>query len=203
MEGKQDNLHADEPSLGLLNGSFDTLSDAGASIMMSSEMLTPPKQSQRHRFESETINLNNSALSFAKCQTDDSNSDISVGDISPIKLVYLNSSSTISGHHQSQSQTAFSPSPYARDQRNASVIPSDWQQGQMNAVTHRSNPFFVIRSSRRVFEKLKYLLPCVRAITQCQVNMSEYGSIRHYQPKGVVRTTSSFLICFYCDFVKI
>ena len=155
-------------------------------------MFTPPKQSRRNRFESKTINLENSA---AKRQADDSSVDISVGDISPIKLVYMNSNSASCGHHQSQRD--FSHSSYACGQRDASVIPSDWQQGQMNAVTHRSNPFFVIRSSHRVFGKLKYLLPCVRTITQCQVNMNEYGSIRHYQPKGTVRTTISFPRCLF------
>jgi hypothetical protein len=104
----------------------------------------------------------------------DAGSDYSLGDISPIKLAYSDS-------HQQEApmMNAVERSPYEGTM---------WMNRQDESAVHNasiSNPFYVLRSFRRVFEVCgcKYLL--VPGAALCPVNMSDYSAIRHYKgPTG-------------------
>jgi hypothetical protein len=136
------------------------------------------------------------SLPDLKSQRDIESSELSVGDISPIKLVYTSSTSFHEAGNvpredafMNQTKYAFPPSMLPVDiQRDASVVPTDWREDidTFNPQGKKSNPFFVLRSSRKAFENVKYLLPCLSSSTGvCPVNMSDYGSIRQYKEKPV------------------
>lgn len=143
--------------------------------------------SPTHDAENKIVSLPN-----LKSQRDIETTEMSVGDISPIKLVYsssvsLNETRNEPRHHDHVFPPLMFP---VGAQNDASVIPADWRDDidNFNINSYRSNPFFVLRSSRKALENVKYLLPCLRLPTEvCQVNVSGYGSIRQYKEKQVRR----------------
>lgn len=184
----------------MMDSSFDTLSDAGGTFGMGSDdfILTPSNHGRILQTSSARgagiVNISSPEL---KLQQDLESSELSVGDISPIKLVYTSSTSVHEARNEprqdafmSPSMYAFAPTPFQADTQNdTSVIPADWRQdaGYFNPYGRRSNPFFVLRSSRKAFENVKYLLSCLRSsIEACTVNMSDHGSIRQYKEKKVI-----------------
>ena len=97
----------------------------------------------------------------------DAHSDYSLGDLSPIKLVYAG------GNPRS------SPPPAHPGSYNGQSRPGEFISGGTDSMV--SNPFYVIRSARKMFESCKYLLPCLRGMDVCSVHISEFGHIRGYK----------------------
>lgn len=95
-----------------------------------------------------------------------------MGDISPIKLSWANNNG-----------------PPVEPRRSIDDLLSGYHSLEATAswkFQHRfeygtSNPFFVIRSSKKAFAGCKYQLPCLSGDDVCQVNVSEHGQIHHYR----------------------
>jgi hypothetical protein len=183
-------------SFGLMNGSFDTLSDAGCRAFEGDDaILSPVARGTSHVRLHRTESLPTSAVHLAP--RDLEALDASLGDISPIKVVYMDQPDARS---QAQLQEAFGDARAARFVRQAqhptSVIPVDWMQDDAdhyNLRASRSNPIYVLRSSRKAFDKVKYLLPCLSStMGQCSVHLSDRGNIRQYKDKQVSWAYPSF-----------
>ena len=124
-----------------------------------------------------------------------SSSEMSVGDMSPIKFVYNHSSAApqhtpmaAAVHKNRFPPPRYPPYHYPNDHSipmmPPPIVPNEWKRSEPQSI-QRSNPFFVLRSSRHAFSNVKYLLPCLRSVsaTVCPVNMSGHGSIRLYREK--------------------
>jgi hypothetical protein len=182
-------------SFGLMNSSFDTLSDAGRAFDGDDAILSPVARGTSHVRLHRTESLPASAVHLAP--RDLEASDGSIGDISPIKVVYMDHPDPRSA---SLMQEAFGDPMTTRFVRQAqhptSVIPVDWMQDDTdhyNLRASRSNPIYVLRSSRKAFDKVKYLLPCLSSTTgQCSVHLSDRGNIRQYKDEQVGWADPSF-----------
>jgi hypothetical protein len=178
-----------------MNSSFDTLSDPGRAFEGDDAIFSPVARGTSHVRLHQTESLPASAVHLAPRNLEAS--DASLGDISPIKVVYMDHPDTRS---ESQLQEAFGDPTTTRYVRQAqhptSVIPVDWMQDDedhYNLRASRSNPIYVLRSSRKAFDKVKYLLPCLSStIGQCSVHLSDRGNIRQYKDKHVSWADSSF-----------
>jgi len=173
-------------------------------------ILTPSFHGRKDRLFSTSTRSKSSGADLnmpeLKPQHEINSLDLSFGDISPIKMVYSNTCSSFQvgannvkppAPLMTQAKNAFPAAIFPETQCEAPIVPADWQQEDTVFVAHRSNPFFVIRSMRKVFENLKYLLPCLRSM-DCQINMSDYGSVRQYKGKNVSRLP---MLTYYCCFV--
>jgi hypothetical protein len=130
-------------------------------------------------------------------------SDSSVGDISPIKLVSHggpdhSKQRTHSGYHRPraegmQTTTNYASRagygtyghPYEQYQHGQHPVPYGWGQEAgyglpASGNVRRSNPFFVLRSVHKAFNACSYLLPCLRERDICPVTLSHISNIRHY-----------------------
>jgi hypothetical protein len=111
---------------------------------------------------------------------DTEESDYSLGDISPIKLVYGGPTAVSEGRRM-ETEAMAHPSPTAREGGQG----SEWGPIDQYVQGSASNPFYVIRSSVRAFENCRYLLSCLRGADICPVHISEFGHIRHYKGQEV------------------
>lgn len=159
------------------------------SFGMEDAFLSPrQKQSQPHTANHQYIA--GTSVSGKKMGEDtNSSSEMSVGNISPIKFVYSSNAARLHPTSVAKNKIIFPPSClYSRDKamEASPTFAKEWRSDYVQHC-HRSNPFFVLRSSREAFENTKYLLPCLRSMnTSCPVNMSEHhGSIRQYKQKGL------------------
>ena len=121
-------------------------------------------------------------------------SEMSLGDLSPIKLIYSEGSSPkIARRAASHSSDTF--------HNNASDF--DWRSDDVNLsyISNRSNPFYVLRSASKAFANVRYLLPCLRVPPNeaNTITMSNLGSIRQY--KGVMvrfqTSTKHYKACIF------
>jgi hypothetical protein len=171
-ETAHDDQH-EHSSFSLFNASFDTISDTGLGLASDETIQTPFRRKDRVIFTARS-NKSNMELPDLKHHGD----DYSLGDISPIKMEYRSNAERLD-------ISAYQPSAisYDRYHKQIPVIPGDWQAEGKYQIA-RSNPFFVIRSNRRVFESFKYKLSCLWAVDN-YINISEYGGIRQYREKEV------------------
>lgn len=135
----------DDNSFGLLNTSFDTMSepDDAFGIGRDDAMFSPSSSAK------EDDNLTPTKTSQPNAD------DLSMGNLSPIKLVYNSDTSSCSAQ--------------ARSHEIASVVPLDWRSGEQQheqrpggSLTSPS-PIVVLTTVRPYLLCMKYLLPCLRA----------------------------------------
>lgn len=162
----RDSLSPDDPPLGFFATSFDTLSDADNYSFDS--VLSPSGRNRSHFAAGNSIDI---ALPDLKHPDTDS---YSLGDISPIKLIYNNGTTpgntrrfedSFMDHHHMIGEGPFKSHGHHH----------------VSDVLSISNPFYVIRSARRAFDGCKFLLPCLRGDDVCAVNVSHHGHINHYR----------------------
>lgn len=112
-------------------------------------------------------------IALPELKHDVDESDYSLGDISPIKLPH--NSSDESKDNNSRDQSWYGEHHFHTAEYTPGAV---------------SNPFYVIRSSRRAFENCKYRLTCLRHedVNCCAVNISYHGHIRHYKGHDVGQT---------------
>jgi hypothetical protein len=162
-------------SFSLLNASFDTISDTGLGLASDEIIQTSFGSTDRVVF---TARGNKSDMEIPDLKHH--GDDYSLGDISPIKMEYR---SIKSSNKPDISNEQPPPISYESYHKPLTVIPGDWQaEGKYHLA--RSNPYFVIRSNRRVFESFKYKLSCLWAVDN-YVNVSQYGGIRQYREREV------------------
>jgi len=186
----QHELHNDESSFSLFNQSFNHSFDTAMSESFGMEDALLSPQQQQNQSHTTTLHHHHvTGISFSGMKMGEdvnSSSETSVGNISPIKLVYSSNAARLHPSSAAMNKKRFPPSSYPRDSAMGAppIIAHGWKSDDVQHC-HRSNPFFVLRSSRKAFENTKYLLPCLRPMnTSCPVNMSEHhGSIRQYKQK--------------------
>jgi hypothetical protein len=188
--------HRDDASYGFCNSSFDTFSDAGGAFGVEDAMLNP-EDSGGVRFNNSGTPLifSPSSAPMREGETEgggpcdialpdlknDHTSELSIGDLSPIKVVY---SKGRTPRYEGRS------SPVVLDSLpdSGSVLPFDWRsETSHHLYSTRSNPFFVLRSARRAFGNVKYLLPCLQSLSAGAgtIHLSDIGGIRHYRDRKV------------------
>ena len=164
--------HNDDSSFALFNQSFDTISEIGGTSfgLETDDVFQSPAKQARH---SQIANAKNEhAIEEAS-----TSSEISIGDISPIKLVYDARPLPIPpAMHKNRFSNTMDVLP---------AMPNEWKK-EVARQTHRSNPFFVLRSNRSIFANMKYLLSCIRSSSTCPINVSRKGSIRLYRDKEMI-----------------
>lgn len=222
-EKHQQQLQDDNASFTLFTNSFETLSD-------NSEHYLGPENSNHRSNDNiyETPVANNhhrqgidlTSLSDHKHGADES--DYSIGDLSPIKISYNGSDGLTDNnvtmnderncHGTGEDGATIHSSPDNNEgQEGGGEDPArkihDDCGGRYDRGSHEgdssslSNPFFVIRASRRVFASCKYILPCLREMDMCPVHINGFGGhIRHYKSQEVSETYASTPI--HCLFVK-
>lgn len=178
------------------------MSDTGAALFGVDDTMTAITS---HRYENRTLNRNgsrvfaSSAVSHGQGSNDIDlpelkspnynfeSSDMSLGDLSPIKLIYSEGSPPkIERRAESHSTDTY----------NTKGSDFDWRSDEINVSypSNRSNPFYVLRSANKAFASLRYLLPCLR-LPPSETNtitMSNFGSIRQYK-SAMVRFQASKL----------
>ena len=192
-----DDGHHDDASFGLYNSSFDTLSDAGAALALGVDDSMMADNSHRHsstRTPSRSGNrlfssaatshvpgMNDIDIPDLNSQNDNiESSDLSLGDLSPIKLIYADGSAP---------QIERRAASHVTDTYRNKESDFDWRSDEFDlfhsSTGNRSNPFYVLRSARKAFENIRYLLPCLCLPSgdTNTITMSNFGSIRQY--KGV------------------
>jgi hypothetical protein len=182
----------------LYNSSFDTLSDAGAalSIGVDDSLLVDTSNRNSSRTPNIPVGGNRMFASSGLPQVSGPNDidlpelnsahdnlasgEISLGDLSPIKLIYSEGSPPII-----ERQVASYPIDTFRNEGSSDF---DWRNDEINHLytSSRSNPFYVLRSASKAFSNVRYLLPCLQSPSSDSntVTMSDHGSIRQY--KGVM-----------------
>lgn len=178
-DAEHDDGMYEDSSFALMNHSFDTISDVGcSSIVFEDECIISPLKRDGHK------NIPLPDLS------NDKNSEFS-----PIKLVY-NSHTTTHGDPSIQLKHD-SQTMHSKRVPNYPIVPSGRYTETIKNY-RQSNPFYVLRSNRKAFENMKYLLPCLYSMDTCSVNMSDIGTIRHYKEKvpdeSIVAADSTFAI---------
>jgi hypothetical protein len=190
--------HYDDTSLGFFNSSFDSFSDTGGAFGIGTDEAVLPQYKQLDGVHlhggtsrifpsssiprgSEAPSPSDIALPDLKIHTDfRESSELSVGDMSPIKLIYTNDRTPKIERRSSQ----FLVDDHCEA---GSVLPVDWRNETNHLYSDRSNPFFVLRSARKAFENVQYLLPCLQSsIGEAgTINVSNLGSILHYRDRKV------------------
>ena len=119
----------------------------------------------------------------------DHSSELSIGDLSPIKVAYTKGRTP---------RIERRSSPYGFDglPDSGSVLPFDWRSdSSLHLYNTRSNPFFVLRSARKAFANVKFLLPCLQVSFSGTgaIHLSDVGGIRHYRDRKVWKRRSHIL----------
>lgn len=178
----------DDVSFGLCNSSFDTFSDAGGGFVGDETMLnsedgrgTTPLRFSPSSAPTRECDADGGPCDIAlpELKTDHS-SELSIGDLSPIKVVYSK------GRNPKFERRPSSVLDGLPD--GSSVLPFDWRSETSHHLYNtRSNPFFVLRSARNAFGNVKYLLPCLQAsfAGAGSIHLSELGGIRQYRDRKV------------------
>lgn len=107
-------------------------------------------------------------------------SDLSLGDLSPIKMIYAEGNAPQVDLHLSQSIAL-------HDEKGTTGLVG-WKIDTNHVASGtRSNPFFVLRSVRKAFQNVQYLLPCLQSqkLESNAITVSDYGSIRRYRERKV------------------
>jgi hypothetical protein len=192
FEVLHDDGHQDDASFGLYGSSFDTLSDTGAALSLSIDDCATTDASNRHSDRPTDKNgnrlLSPSAMPTSGCLNDIDlpelnshpdnlqSSELSLGDLSPIKLVYSKGSvPTIERRVML----------YTNDANQNDEVDFDWRSDEVDLFhnSSQSNPFYVLRSARKAFDSIRYRLPCLvqPSAESNNITMSDFGSIRQYK----------------------
>jgi hypothetical protein len=177
----------EDNSFALFSSSFDTLSESGNYLREAAPherytfAATPlsPVTGRSNRKQDSNANRGID-IALPDLKHDAEESDYSLGDMSPIKLVYGGPTAASKGRRIEMEVMAH-PSPTAREGGQG----SEWGPIDQYVQGSASNPFYVIRSSVRAFENCRYLLSCLRGADICPVHISEFGHIRHYKGQEV------------------
>jgi hypothetical protein len=119
-------------------------------------------------------------IALPELKNDHSTSELSIGDLSPIKVLYSKSRTP---RIERRSSSFLDGLP-----ESGSVLPFDWRsETSHHLYSSRSNPFFVLRSARNAFGNVKYLLPCLQAsfAGAGTIHLSDLGGIRQYRDRKV------------------
>jgi hypothetical protein len=184
----------------LYNSSFDTLSENGVTFSVGSDDPLLTDATRRKECEDRTVYRDASQLFQAsnvppapgpnesdlpELSSPDEifvSSELSVGDISPIKLIYSEGCAP-------QIDRRADAHSFDFGFEKGSNVSIDWRTDETNRLfsSNQSNPFFVLRSVRKAFENFRYLLPCMHLPPDDsnKITMSDYGSIRQYKPSIV------------------
>lgn len=195
----------DEASFGLCNSSFDTFSDAGGAFGVDETMLNSEDGGVRLNADSAPFVFSPSVppregdadggpfdIALPELKNDHS-SELSIGDLSPIKVSY---SKGRTPRIERRSSNAPDGLP-----ETSSVFPYDWRsETSHHLYSTRSNPFFVLRSARNAFGNVKYLFPCLQAsfVGSGAIHLSELGGIRQYRDRKVRRMQLLYLY-YLCE----
>lgn len=190
-----DDGHRDDASYDLYNSSFDSLSDTGAALSLGIEDCTMADPSYRHStrpanrsgnriFSPSALphapSLNNIDLPDLNSQSDNfESSELSLGDLSPIKLIYS---------EENAPKIERRATSHSNDTFRTKLSDFDWRSDEIDLFhsSSRSNPFYVLRSARKAFENIRYRLSCLCLTSgdSNSITISNFGSIRQY--KGIV-----------------
>jgi hypothetical protein len=131
------------------------------------------------------------------CLTDNSDA-YSIGDLSPIKLVYHTNGTISEACHPESRCLDDRSTEVAADLLHAQSTDSEGKLSGLYADSGSvSNPFYVLRSVGGAFQGCKYLLPCVCEKDICPVNITTVGHIHHYTGDPV-RAGVEFQLCLPC-----
>jgi hypothetical protein len=184
----------DDASFGLYDSSFDSLSDPGVALSLgiddgtmtdaSHQYSNRPANRSGNRILSPstkpyTTGLNDIDLPELNSPSDNfESSQLSLGDLSPIKLIYSEGSAPTV-----ERQATLHTSDTCRSKESD----FDWTSDEIDLFhsSTRSNPFYVLRSVQKAFNNIRYRLPCLFLPSEDSnhITMSSFGSIRQY--KGV------------------
>jgi hypothetical protein len=176
--------HNDDPSLHSFGNSFDMLSEADQ-FSFSDRGLSPAEgRRSRNRFHGIASPAGAFVNQDLKPSPTDTTDNVSLSDISPIKLVY-HSNGVLSEARRADDGSL----PIERHSYNlaASARANTFLAGPA-AV---SNPFYVLRCVQQAFQRCKYLLPCLREPDICPVNVSKTGPFHHYRCDAVRRNAKA------------
>lgn len=187
----------DDASFGLYDSSFDSLSDTGTALSLGIvDDCTMADASHRHSSRNTNRSgnrilspsampnapgLNDIDLPDLNSQPDNlESSQLSLGDLSPIKLIYSEGSApTVERRAMLQTNDA------CRNKESD----FDWRSDEIDLFhsNTRSNPFYVLRSVRKAFDHIRYRLPCLLVPSGDSniITMSSCGSIRQYNGVAV------------------
>jgi hypothetical protein len=175
--------HEDNHSFALFSSSFDTLSEPGNYLRETAPhegytfAATPLSPVTGRSNRNQDSNTNRGIdITLPDLKHDAEESDYSLGDMSPIKLIYGGPTAASQGRRL-ETEVMVHPLPTASEGGQG----SQWGPIDQYVQGSASNPFYVIRSSVRAFDNCRYLLSCLRGADICPVHISEFGHIRHYK----------------------
>jgi hypothetical protein len=168
--------HNDDPSLHSFGNSFDMLSEADQ-FSFSDRGLSPAEgRRSRNRFYGIASPAGAFANQDLKPSPTDTTDNVSLSDISPIKLVY-HSNGVLSEARRADDGSL---------ERHAYNSPAATRANTFLAGPAAvSNPFYVLRCVQQAFQRCKYLLPCLREPAICPVNVSKTGPFCHFRGDAV------------------
>jgi hypothetical protein len=173
----------EDNSFALFSNSFDTLSEPGNYLRetapherytFAATPLSPVTGRADRNQDSNTSREIDIALPDLKHDAEES--DYSLDDMSPIKLIYGRPTVASKGRRM-DTEVMVHPLPTAREGGQG----SQWGPIDQYVQGSASNPFYVIRSSVRAFENCRYLLSCLRGADICPVHIGQFGHIRQYK----------------------
>ena len=175
----------EDNSFALFSSSFDTLSESGNYLREAAPQYsfaaTPLSPATGRSNRKQDSNANRAIdIALPDLRHDAEESDYSLGDMSPIKLVYAGPPAASKGR-RIETEVMVHPSHTAREGGQG----SEWGLIDQYVQGSASNPFYVIRSSVKALENCRYLLSCLRGADICPVHISEFGHIRHYKGQEV------------------
>jgi hypothetical protein len=193
----------DSEDFELFSESFDTLSEVGRHLSavaddddtfsLSGPVLSPsfPPRGGAGRSLPHRRRVD---IALPKLKAADEDDDFSLGDISPIKVVFGNNKRSSTIHCSRRLDMDLTPPPHFIS--GPPMLP--WNPHPPPSV---SNPFYVIRSSSHHLAGCKYTLPCLQGVDMCRVHVSEYGHVHHYRDPNAqvssIRSSNGVLIFDY------
>jgi hypothetical protein len=175
--------HNDDPSLHSFGNSFDMLSEADQ-FSFSDRGLSPTEgRRSRNRFYGVASPAGAFANQDLKPSPTDTTDNVSLSDISPIKLVYHNNGVLSEARRADDGSRPLERHSYG-------LNPGTGANTILPGPAAVSNPFYVLRSVQQAFQRCKYLLPCLREPDICPVNVSKSGPFRHYRGDAVRRNST-------------